>query len=74
MVECKECVYNRSCCQTLKECRSYGGGKVDPQYIIKRQREEIEKLKEEKMQFEERLRLTEEKISKLECALKAPHL
>lgn len=35
MVDCNECVYNRSCCQTTKECREHHGGKRDPQLPAK---------------------------------------
>lgn len=29
MVDCKECVYRRSCDQTLNDCRKHGGGEYD---------------------------------------------
>ena len=33
MLDCRECAFYRSCCQTVKECREHGGGKVDREHI-----------------------------------------
>lgn len=47
MVECNECVYKLGCAQTLRECRSNGGGQEDPYITIEKQRKEIERLERE---------------------------
>lgn len=46
-VECEECTYRYGCAKTLNECRSHGGGQRDLYIIIERQKEEIERLKNE---------------------------
>lgn len=41
---CCECEFYSSCCQTLKECREHGGGKLDPSRASASRRDRAEQI------------------------------
>lgn len=46
MVDCDECLFRMSCAMTMHECRDHGGGKPDPKIVVKKQQDEITRLRE----------------------------